>query len=234
MLQTILYDLDHWSELFRDSEGYKQFIVHPIKMIQTIPVNCIHPSPNAIMRMFRIMRPGDVRVLIVSQEPYSSLCPITRKELAYGIAFYMNPGSHTVSATLKSIMRELMRCYPSNKTIEPNDMLCKWMSQGVFLANRSLTVASGLPPTEQHMCDHSVIWEWFSREFIRYMSSKYPTVLFVFMGSKAWDLETSITSNSLRIKTPHPVSRGDEFIGCNVFTRINQKIDPPIQWLPDH
>ena len=105
MLQTILYDLEHWSELLYDNKEYKKFIIHPIKMIQKIPINCIHPSPNAIMRMFRIMKPDDVRVLIVSKEPYSLLCSITRKELAYGMAFYVNPEVRTVPATLKSIMK---------------------------------------------------------------------------------------------------------------------------------
>lgn len=222
--------LDFFFETKEDGQLHpKQYFYHAIITLQKVPTPNIRPAPDRIMRMFRLMNPGEIRVIMMSQDPYPSVCEKTGEHIAYGVAFYTNPITHTTPATLKAIVKELMRCYPEASLIEDyNLMLCKWMSQGVFLTNRSLTTASNC---DDHLADHSVVWEWLSREFLRYMSRLNPNVIFVLLGSKAWELETSIPSTSVCIKAPHPVSRSGEFVGCDMFIKVNKSIKSNrIEW----
>lgn len=179
--------------------------------------------------MFRLMRPDQIRVVIMAQDPYPTRCPVNGVPYAYGIAFYRHPRAATIPKTLQVLAQEAARVHGSAGG-DHDSMLALWMAQGVFLTNSALTTAHGLP---SYLCDHGVMWEYVMRSFLSYVFHVNPRIVFVFMGSKAWKLESALpVSRSISIKVPHPVSRGNEFIGCDVFAKVNEKVTgPPITWM---
>jgi len=152
---------------------------HAFEQLKKVPKHCIRPKPGRIMRMFRIMPPESIRVFIMAQDPYPNSCLLTMTHHAYGIAFYNNPESIKVPKTLNTLIEEAQRDEGNILELEPNAMLRFWMSQGVFLTNAALTTAVGC---ERYLHDHGMIWEGFMRNFIGYLHSMNPDIVFVFFG----------------------------------------------------
>lgn len=201
-----------WRKFFKSNSALVDDIMDTLSSVSDTD---IYPPLDDVFEMFNHMKPKDVRVLIIGQSPYVG-------EDACGIPFVSAVGRNTQS--LKKIAEEIKHEYPY--LVIPNGsnlnkIINHWIDQGVFLVNCSMTTSATL--------DHSVMWEEFVREIIRYMEPSVPVVL---MGSVAWSLSTSVRGRNV-IKVPHPVARDNSFIGCNVFTRCNSYLgNNPVLWLP--
>lgn len=193
-----------WKKFFKKFK----YIVDDISETLSNQDGKIYPPMEDMFDMFSMLSPKDIKVVIVGQSPYPS-------KDACGIPFVTSSGK--VTKSLENIRKELMLEYPYlNISSDINGIIRSWVKQGVFLLNMSLTTGT---ETE----DHSVMWEEFIREVIKYITKRdIPVIL---MGSVAWAIDTKHP-----IRVPHPVARDGKFLGCNVFLQCNELLDEPIRW----
>src|SRR5215471_8106024 len=139
--------LDDWNN-FVSIPNVDRYVRHALTQLNKVPSNCIRPSPERIFRMFRLMKPQQISVVIFGENPFPGNCPHTGIEYAYGIAFYCNPKSQTYPKALDVL-------FPHTFSKSPrNDIINLWMSQGVFLTNAALSIGTNCP---KHLVDHGAI-----------------------------------------------------------------------------
>ena len=159
---------------------------------------------------------SDVKVVIVGQDPYPN------PEHAMGLAFSVRESVSTLPASLRNIFTEL----ESDLGIKPNNGdLSRWVSQGVLLLNRALTVKPGEPAS------HSKIG-WHELTISNIAKSGAIGVLW---GNDAQTLAKYFSKDDL-FTAPHPsplsVYRG--FYGSKPFSKVNNRLVEkgltPIKW----
>ena len=195
----------------------------------------IVPARSDIFNMFRMLRPSEVKVVMVAQSPYPGRCPATQTQYACGPAFVPSPGCVTIPATLKNIVAEVCRDMSCSLQSHPRDMLLDWVNQGVMLLNSSLTLGVGCP---KYLEDHSVMWEEPMRSILTAILDVANPV-FVLVGKDAWKYENILNRV---IKVSHPVasnyrnntSSGLEWAGSSVFSQVSRMMieggEVPIKW----
>lgn len=209
-----------WEELFVS----QQETFHRIKMILEED-GCmeITPDPSDIFKVFDMILPENIRVIIIGQDPYPEI------GVANGIAFSTH-SYNSVPKSLSNIFKEVQRCYPS-WDIPSNGDLSEWVLQGVFLLNTSLTrdtsMASG---PNQHFSKK--LWLPFIISVISYIKSKNKEVLFVTWGKSAQETLKSCgfrkidSENLFSSSHPSPLAKWskDPFEGCEHFSKINKRL----------
>jgi uracil-DNA glycosylase len=182
-----------------------------------------HPYvPRDIFKIFDYLAPDQVKVVIIGQDPYPGKCPITKQYYACGPAFLIPDNVLSCPVSLKVLFTELNREYklPKQMTIKRiKNCMKSWINQGVFLTNAALT--RGIEST--YLDDHQMLWRDFTIQFLR----SVPDCLIVLLGHEAWSLSQYVNNP---LKFPHPASRDNKFIGCSMFTKINERLNNPIKW----
>ena len=169
-----------------------------------------------VFKIFRILKPEDVRVVLLGQDPYMS-----HRAQANGIAFSVNSGV-ALPPSLKNIFREL----PNERK---NGDLIDWVEQGVFMLNCALTVYEGRANS------HADVWRPFTDEVIRVLQG-YDNIVYGLWGAFAQRKGEMITNTSaFKIETSHPsplgVTKTDRpFKDSKVFDKINAHLKEPIKW----
>lgn len=166
----------------------------------------IQPEKSEVLKIFRMMRPADVKVVIVGQSPYED-------DRACGIPFVSK--FKDVPRTLEAIKNEIEEMYDC-RIKDPNRMIFRWMEQGVFLINSSLTVGVG-KDCPKYLKDHTDLWQQFVSRVLEHVCKKrIPVIL---MGSVAWRYSACVASPALKV--PHPVTRGEKkFSAADCFAKI--------------
>lgn len=95
----------------------------------------IFPALNDVLRAFYETPLGNVRVVMLGQEPYKGIGK------ANGLSFSVNKG-YPVPPSLTNIFKEISDEIKSFH-IPPHGDLTKWYKQGVLLLNSALTTESG-------------------------------------------------------------------------------------------
>ncbi len=190
------------------------------------------PNEEDVFNMFRMIYPGEVKVVFVGQSPYPGCCPVTRIPYACGPAFMPTPGCVTTPATLKNIVSEVCRDFGKSLSIPPYDMLNEWINQGTMLLNSSLTMGSGCP---KYLEDHSVTWEEVMRDILSTIYEKLDPI-FILVGRDAWKFETCLGNDV--IKVSHPVARKETstpWMKSSVFSNVSKMLVnkelTPIRWV---
>ena len=191
--------------LYNTNELLKQEILKCKKSIYEIyPYHL-----NDIFKVFNLTKLQDIKVVIIGQDPYHS-----NKFQANGIAFSVNKGV-SIPPSLRNILKELnYNCVNSD--------LSKWVEQGVFLLNTSLTVK------QKHPNSHANIWNKFTDHIIDIISKNCKNVIFVAWGSYALEKFKNIDKskhNLLFSSHPSPLScykTQFPFIGSKIFLKINE------------
>lgn len=187
-----------------------------------------NPKRAQLFKPLQLLKPEDVRVVIVGQDPYPD------SEMATGIAFsipdYIKKDDYP--ATLKTIFKEYSSDlhYP----VPPSGDLTKWVEAGVLLWN-------AVPSTKRnnslsHDWDE---WSYLTREIITKLSTQ-GGIVFAFLGAvaKRFIEDVDHTKNTC-IVSSHPSPRGSHnsrnpFLGSRIFTTINDKLADlgrePINW----
>lgn len=183
----------------------------------------VYPPGSEIFRAFDTCPFGQVRVVIVGQDPYhgpgqaNGLCFSVRK----GIPF---PPS--LVNILKEVSDDTGRPYP-----EDGDLV-RWSMQGVLLLNATLTVRDGSPGSHQNRG-----WEQFTDAVIHLLATDKRDLVFMLWGSYAQRKGAIIDrSRHLVLEAPHPsplaAYRG--YFGCKHFTKANAWLirngQAPVDW----
>lgn len=221
--------IQEWRKLVLESDRMLQVLVDLDNFAckyTVIPDRC------TIFEAFRMLRPRDVKVVMVAQSPYPGCCPATGVPYACGPAFMPASGCMTTPATLKNIVTELCRDMSRKTVVSPRDTLFDWIKQGVLLLNSSLTLGKGCP---KYLENHSVLWEEVMRDILHTIQSE-TNPIFVLIGKDAWKFETSV---SRVIKVSHPVASNyardhDGWSGSSVFSSISRMMvengDVPVKF----
>lgn len=186
--------------------SWPQEIVDKFKQkLETIDFSNATPSREDVLKFLEI-KPCDVKVVIVGQDPYPTA------GVANGRAFAVN-NDVSVPQSLNNIFKEIVEVKGSVST---DKTLQHWADQGVLLLNRSLTTKIGLSNAHKH------IWSDLTLELIKWIDDEIkPT--FVLWGNDAISLE-KVISHSKIIKDAHPSPLSVRHRNKNTF-RLLKEID---------
>lgn len=190
-----------------------------------------NPKRSELFRALQLLKPEDVRVVIVGQDPYPD------KEMATGLAFsipdYIKKEDYpkTLQCIFKEYVSDLHYPYPENGALH------RWSEEGVLLWNAIPSCASS--KSLSHDWDE---YSYLTREVLEKLS-EIGGIVFVFLGSVARRYIDCIdcTRNTI-LQSSHPSPRGSTnsrspFLGSRIFTTINDKLTDlgrqPINWRLD-
>ena len=203
--------MDYWSEL----------MAYVAKQYRN---ESCYPDPEAIFKAFELTPLGQVKVVILGQDPYHG------PGQAHGLCFSV-PEGVSQPPSLQNLFKELqedLNCSaPSSGNLE------NWATQGVFLLNATLTVRAHQAGSHQK---HG--WEVFTDQVIRTLSKEKTGLVFLLWGGYAKQKARLIDENKhciLKSGHPSPLSanRGywfgnKHFSKCNAY--LKKQGQNPIQW----
>jgi uracil-DNA glycosylase len=170
----------------------------------------IFPPAKLIFNAFDSCPFDKVKVVILGQDPYHGIGQ------AHGLCFSVNDGIE-LPPSLKNIYKEIS----DDLGITPcqSGNLMRWVEQGFFLLNASLSVRANQANSHQGMG-----WERFTDEVIHKISEQRENVVFLLWGNYAIQKQQLInTTKHLVLTAPHPsplaAHRG--FFGCKHFSQTN-------------
>lgn len=170
-----------------------------------------YPAIADRYRALELLRPDDVNVIILGQDPYHG------EGEAHGLAFSV-PEGVKMPPSLRNIFREVSEDIKT--PISTATDLTRWAKQGVLLLNTSLTVAPGRPGSHANKG-----WKKVTDAIISALANSDKPRVFVLWGKHAQSKRELIPQNKshLVIESSHPsplsVYRG--FIGSRPFSKIN-------------
>lgn len=185
------------------------------------------PSVSNIFRVFKLIKPSDVKAICVGQDPYHSIK--NGVIIADGLAFSTSIGR--IPPSLSNIFKEVKKDGFPNYPKTGN--LTSWVEEGVLLINRVMTVEISKPNSHSKKG-----WEWFTNLVIYKLSEKYTNLVFLLWGEKALKIKPSITNKDqhklLTTGHPSPYSYNNGFKGCHHFLETNKYLTSvnktPINW----
>jgi uracil-DNA glycosylase len=179
------------------------------------------PSGENVLRAFK--QPfGDVRVLIVGQDPYPT------PGHAVGLSFSVAPTVRRLPPSLVNIFTEytsdLGYPTPSNGDLSP------WTERGILLLNRVLTVQPRKPGSHRRKG-----WEAVTEQAITALAERGTPLVAILWGRDAQTLGPML-GDVPRIESAHPspYSADGGFFGSHPFSRANQLLQEqgaePVDW----
>jgi len=182
--------------------------------------NDVIPVNNVRYKAFELVKPEDVKVVILGQDPYP------KRGDANGLAFSVCPHVKAIPASLRNILNEyssdLGYPFPRSGDLTP------WAERGVLLLNTALTTEQG--KRGAHLND----WEMFTYETIRWLSGLPGDRVWHLWGRRAQQFKPIIhrrrvrtvdTNMSLTCSHPSPLAqahpgKGDiQFKGSKPFSQ---------------
>ena len=149
----------------------------------------IFPPANLIFNAFDKCPFGDVKVVIIGQDPYHNI------DQANGLSFSVNEGVKIPPSLLniyKEIETDLGVTTPKSGNLE------RWSRQGVLLLNATLTVRAHTPGSHQEKG-----WEQFTDAVIDTLSKECSGLVFMLWGNYAQQKGKSIDANKhLLLRSP--------------------------------
>ncbi len=184
----------------------------------------VYPPADDIFNAFHLTPLGDVKVLILGQDPYHGA------HQAHGLCFSVLPDQPEIPPSLQNIYQELrddLGCYIPN-----NGYLKKWAEQGVLMLNTVLTVRAHQAGSHQGKG-----WETFTDAIIQAVNAQERPIVYLLWGKPAQSKIPMLTNpKHLILKAPHPspLSAFRGFFGCRHFSQTNKFLAEhgvePIDW----
>lgn len=183
----------------------------------------VYPPAKSIFAAFDATPFGDVKVVIVGQDPYHG------PGQANGLAFSVAPGQ-PFPPSLRNIFQEVSA--ETGAPIPDDGDLSRWARQGVLLLNASLTVEEHAPKSHA-----GIGWELLTDAAVEALNRDREGLVFLLWGSDAIRKGMHIDRDKhLVLTSPHPsplsASRG--FFGNGHFIAANQYLKKqgksPITW----
>ena len=188
--------------------------------------------PRRVLRALEFDGPGDIRVVILGQDPYHG------PGQAQGLAFSVAPGTRKLPPSLRNILKEVQ----SDLGAAPicRDDLSPWAEQGVLLLNSTLTVEDGLPQSHAGQG-----WETLTDALLTCVAEQPQPIVFMLWGASAQRKGPLVQhvgqSRHLLLMANHPSPLSANrppapFVGCRHFSRANAFLsqmrpgDPGIRW----
>ena len=188
--------------------------------------------PSQVFRALEFAAPGDVRVVILGQDPYHGAGQ------AQGLAFSVALGQKKIPPSLRNLLKEVA----ADTGAPPicRDDLSPWAEQGVLLLNSALTVEDSAP---QSHADRG--WELLTDALLARVAAQPEPAVFMLWGASAQRKRALIERPGaaphlvLQANHPSPLSANRPpvpFMGCRHFSRANAFLAErrpgasPIRW----
>jgi uracil-DNA glycosylase len=207
-----------WQKFFKK---YKSDIDNILQLYDT---ETVYPKKEDIFSIFKSIKLNEIKVIILGQD-----CYINEENgipQATGCAFSV-PKTHKIPPSLKNIYKELDETIDDFNIPNHGD-LTKWIKQGVFLLNCSLTVEKGKSNS------HYKYWKKITDNLINYISEKRENIVFILWGNFSRDKKKLINGNHHIIEGIHPSPlsarynlKGTDksFFGNNYFNKTNNYLE---------
>lgn len=179
------------------------------------------PAAPNVMRAFSIPFES-VKVLIVGQDPY----PTPGHPI--GLSFAVGKDVRPLPRSLVNIYRELAD--DCGFTPPEHGDLSPWLTEGVMLMNRVLTV------TPQHPNSHRGRgWEEITEAAVRALAHRNHPLVAILWGRQAQELRPLCSPYpTIESVHPSPLSASNGFFGSHPFTRANALLvsqgASPVKW----
>ena len=163
------------------------------KLISSKQIIC--PKIKDIFKAFTLCSLHDLKVVILSQDPYP------QADRATGIAFANSKDTlqDNYSPSLEVLMESVIdfSCPHDNIIFDPS--LEKWEAQGVLMLNSALSCTLG------KVGSHTLMWRPFIKSFLTNLSCYDTGIIYVLMGTEAQSFLPYINSKYNHIiYTKHP------------------------------
>jgi uracil-DNA glycosylase len=197
---------DKWKDFF-DDENVTMAIELISDVLSTSTVKIYPPLP-LVFTIFYKLSISQIRVIIIGQDVYHG------ENQACGIAF--STINTKPPPSLKNIYKEMMS---EGYRVDMTDgNLMKWVDQGVFLINTSLTVEEHKP------LSHSKYWlKTFTPALMTYLDRECEPAVIVMWGNEAKKFSKYFSDRHRKIHGVHPspLSASGGFFGSKPFSTIN-------------
>ena len=196
---------DYWQAELADL----QFKIDEIEHTLTNEANNgirILPDKKYVFRALEVM-PWEAKVIIVGQDPYPNIGH------ACGLSFSVPPNTRPLAGSLRNMLKEI-ESDTGHKSIAVNGDLTPWVSQGVVLLNRVLTVR------HKQSGSHNIIgWQDITDRIIKKYSEFAVGLL---LGNSAHKVAHLFNNNQIVYGIhPSPLSAHKGFFGSKPFTAVN-------------
>ena len=177
----------------------------------------IYPPKELVFRVFEISV-YDINIVLLGQDPYYNIGQ------ANGLSFSVS-SNIPIPPSLKNIFKELKLEYPDRNYEFTSGNLEQWLyRENIFLLNSSLTVLDSKPGC------HMKIWEQFTNDVIKFISTTNANCIFLLLGNYAKKKEKFIEDKKRIVMGPHPSPLARGFIGSNIFIQLEKALNKPINW----
>lgn len=216
----------NWKSVFNDSDDELQDISDIITEDEKKYGKCL-PLRKDIFSIFHILKPQDVRVILIGQDPYPQVLSDGNPR-ATGMSFSVRKGDE-IPSSLKNMYKELSNTIKDFKMPNHGD-LTNWAKQGILMLNMCLTVRKGSPES------HRDIWLGFIRKVLIHVTKYNPNCVTIMLGAKAKQIIPLLGDNFVQITAVHPsgLSANKGFFGSDIFNKTNKALESqgkePINW----
>jgi uracil-DNA glycosylase len=166
------------------------------------------PPPHLVFHALERVRPDDVRVVILGQDPY----PAPGK--AHGLAFSIPQEFGGRLDSLGNIFKELST---DLDVVRTRTQLDDWADQGVLLLNTVLTVPQGVPKGHAKLG-----WQTLTGQILHHLADRPRAYLL--WGTPAQKAAQGVAPEAnFKLETAHPspLSARRGFFGSKPFSRTN-------------
>lgn len=200
-----------WFDFFEEVSKNRYFSNIQEILLKTIEKkHTIVPYPELVFNALNVLSPEKIKVVIIGQDPYFNTTNINGKNIpqAMGCSFSV-PIGYPKPPSLTNIYKNLLE-YGHISVIPESGNLSFWLIQGCLMINAALTTLLGKPNA------HRDTWKEFTKDLIKYISSKCENVVFLAWGKDAHMICLNVDQTKHKIITsshPSPYSYTSEFSG---------------------
>jgi uracil-DNA glycosylase len=185
--------------------------------LDSIYEDIVYPPKHQVFRVFE-MSLKEIKLVFLGQDPYIN------EGQAHGLAFSVEK-TQQIPPSLRNIYKELQSEFPERGYKFTHGDLSKWINEGIFLLNTSLTVKAGQSNS------HSKIWKEFTDDVIKFISDNNPNAIFLLLGNNAKDKSQFIKNKKIITGIhPSPLSAIRGFFGSNIFRKVEEILKEEINW----
>lgn len=174
----------------------------------------IYPEKQKIFRVFRELKPSDVKVIWLGQDPYHNQGQATGRAFECG---------RFPSPSWRKIAEVYRREVPEYDPQVIQGKLDHWANEGVFLLNKALTVRERMPNS------HTKLWEPFTRYVLSSLLNDIakPRAI-VLLGQEAQKMIPKVIAPHKAFIYEHPAAssyQGRPWRGDGLFTGVKQFLE---------
>ena len=172
----------------------------------------ICPKLKDIFKAFTLCPLNDLRVILLSQDPYP------QKGVATGLAFANSSNTQELSPSLEILKESVINYAIPHRTINFDPSLEKWEAQGVLLLNSALSCEVG------RIGSHILLWRPFIKSLLTNLSKYHTGIVYVLMGTQAQSFEPYINkqfNHVIRCRHPSWYSRNQVRMSSDIWQKVN-------------